>query len=249
MDPVPARFNCIICSNILKRPLLTECCGQHFCQSCLTEWVRPKRPCPQCRAQQMKYMLNKSLEREIDELEVYCTYRGKGCKWVGEKAALANHLGSASGCQYQPVKCPLGNCGKKMTRVVYFAHVKNECLYRQCMCEYCGHKDTFKALTGGGGSPNHYDQCPQYPLACPNKCGATNILRKDMDSHRKACPLEKVSCPYVETGCGEGSMLRKDLAAHVEKDMQQHMLGLLKSHMELKEKYEKLEKSKNRYYH
>ena len=63
----------------------------------------------------MKHMLNKSLEREIDELHVYCFNRKKGCKWEGKKGALANHLQSSSGCEYEEVKCS----GEKIQRKSY----------------------------------------------------------------------------------------------------------------------------------
>ena len=150
---------------------------------------------------------------------------------------MVNHLQSTSGCKYEEVKCPNGKCTEKMMRVNYEAHVENQCVYRMYKCRFCEYKDTFWAIMiGDGGSPSHYTQCAYYPLTCPNKCGATAILRKDLQSHRKDCPLEKTPCPYVGTGCEKHSLLRKDLVAHLEKDIHHHMLGLLKSHVELKRK-------------
>ena len=60
-----------------------------------------------------------------------------------------------------------------------------------------------------------------------------------MDSHRQSMLSGEGLLPILETGCGVGSILRKDLAAHLEKDVQQHMLDLFKSHIELKKKYKK----------
>ncbi len=29
------KYKCSICTNLLDTPVLTECCGQHFCKACL----------------------------------------------------------------------------------------------------------------------------------------------------------------------------------------------------------------------
>ena len=47
-----------------------------------------------------------------------------------------------------------------LSRTVFFR--SEECPYRPCICQYCGHKDTFKAITEGDGSPNHFSGCPNY---------------------------------------------------------------------------------------
>ena len=248
VEKVPARFICIICANVLKTPHLTECCGQHYCRTCLTQWLRsdPWSSCPQCRADCVTHMVNKSLERDIEELQVRCTNQGKGCRWVGEKGTLSGHLKSDSGCKYEEVKCTLGKCGQKMERKLHKIHIEDKCLYRPYQCLYCGHRDTFKAIVPGANS--HYSECPCFPLACPNKCGDAKVVRKDLPSHRENCPLEKIPCPYMETGCVKGSILRKDLPSHLENNIQQHMLGLLKAHSELKEKVKKCRCNKGPYF-
>ena len=186
--------------------------------------------------------------REIDELQVRCVNKGKGCKWVGEKGTLSSHLRSNShGCEYMEVTCSFGSCGLKMERRQLKTHMEKECIYRPYRCRYCFYKDTFKAITIGDTlSQSHHDTCQYYPVHCPNKCKAGHMQRKKLPAHRSECPLEKIPCPFVETGCKQSSLLRKDLDSHLEKDIQYHMLGLLKSHRELKEKYNKLAESRRR---
>ena len=58
--------------------------------------------------------------------------------------------------------------------------------------------------------PNHYDQCEQYPLQCPNECGAENIKRKDMKTHRETCPLEPLNCPFQELACKNEELSHKN---------------------------------------
>ena len=247
VEEVPGRFICTICSNLLQRPHLTECCGQHYCKTCLTQWLGKsshRGSCPQCRADRVTHIVNKSLEREIEELQVRCTNRGKGCTWVGEKGALSGHLKSDSGCKYEEVKCTLGKCAEVMERREHATHVEKDCVYRPYKCKYCGHKDFYIVFHLGidVGPKSHFFWCPCYPVSCPNKCGSTDILRKDMASHMKECQLQEVQCPFAETGCVEMFILRRDLPSHLEKRVQWHMLCLLKSHTKLKRKYNELAK-------
>ena len=116
----------------------------------------------------------------------------------------------------------------------------NKCKYRPYKCEHCDHEDTYQAITVGTkykgwslfGTRSHYDECPEYPLPCPNKCGAKNIKRKDMAGHRESCPLEPLDCPFKDAGCTE-SIARKDMDSHMERNTQQHILKLFHSHQEL----------------
>ena len=86
----------------------------------------------------------------------------------------------------------LGNspCGAAMERRHLSNHQENECVYRQYKCQHCGYTDTYDAIAGCGrvrnenttvaGPGNHYDECGNYPLDCPNGCGEKNIRRSDM---------------------------------------------------------------------
>ena len=138
-----------------------------------------------------------------------------------------------------------------MERRLLADHQKNECLYRQYTCQYCGHVDTYDAIAGSGeirneggwrrrNPRNHYSQCTQYPLDCPNECGAENIKRKDMKTHRETCPLEPLNCPFQQVGCPVGKILRKDMDSHCKDNMQTHLLLVLQSNKELACKNEEL---------
>ncbi len=37
------KYKCSICTNLLDTPVLTECCGQHFCKTCLEKWITKVR--------------------------------------------------------------------------------------------------------------------------------------------------------------------------------------------------------------
>ena len=224
-DPIPARYQCNICMKVLRDARLTECCGQHFCDSCLSDWLKTQKTCPHCRKEKFQSMINKERIRDINELHIRCTNREKGCDWVGEMGVLEDHLKSDKGCGYVIVKCGDILCRERMERRHLTNHMENECMYRPYTCEYCGLKDTFQNITVMGyWKPNgpcqivcypHYEECAEYPLECPNKCGEINIKRKDMEEHRDICPLEPLDCPFVidARDCLK-NILRKDMETH-----------------------------------
>ena len=218
------------------------CCGQHYCDTCLKEWLSSKtqNTCPHCREENFQSFPNKEKIREVKEFKIRCVHKEKGCGWVGEMDALKDHLSKNCGCV--KVKCKqsahkvlltLGwratstssvasMCGTAMERRHLTRHQENECLYRQYTCQYCGYIDTYDAIAGSGkkrneGSMimyggNHYDRmCIEYPLKCPNECGAENIKRKDMTTHLENCPLEPIKCPFSEV-CNK--YFRKNIEDH-----------------------------------
>ena len=153
-----------------------------------------------------------------------CSNRQKGCKWIGELGSLKGHLYAEEGCGHVLVACP-NACRrqrwKKIMRKDLQRHLKAECQKRPYQCEHCDEKGTFIQITG-----EHYQCCPNFPLDCPNKCGVVKIKRIKVDQHRKICPLEAVDCPF---GCSAVGLQRKDEAEHMEKNIVNHQLLMLKS--------------------
>ena len=227
--PVPDKFYCSICTKALHDPHLTECCGQHFCKSCLEHWFRKesKTTCPHCRHGNFLHILNKALKREIDELEIQCTKQRVGCQWVGELSSLPAHLNSDEGCGYIEVQCS-NKCGVKLMRKELKVHLEQQCPLRKIKCQYCYYKDTYQIITS-----QHYSECLQYPLPCPNKCGMAAIRRAEMANHRSKCELEPVECPFHEAGCTV-RVVRRDFDVHMSKNQQNHLLVLLGTFQETK---------------
>ena len=219
--PVPVKFNCNICTKVLRDPHLTVCCGQHFCESCLDYWFKKqKTTCPHCRHENFNHVLNKALKREMDDLETRCTKQSLGCQWVGELSSLQTHLDSDKGCGYVEVQCS-NKCGIITKRKELKAHLEQQCPLRKIQCQYCHYENVYWKIT-----TKHYGECPHYPLPCPNKCGTTGIRRADMDNHRSRCELEPVECPFREAGC-KVHVVRKEFDSHMSGNQQNHLIVLL----------------------
>ena len=218
-DDVPAKYICSICTKVLRDARLTVCCGQHFCNFCLTTWLNqgPLQTCPHCRAVGFENVFNKEKIREINELRVYCTQRRKGCKWVGQLGSLEDHLQSDRGCGYVTVTCYLtayrrnGNIQKNFTlslpltiRVVcgvaverrHLAAHKEMCKYREYTCQYCGYDNIYDAIAGSGQSSQ------------------TFIWRQGKGNHYQNCDRFPLECVNK---CGEVDIQRGNMSRHQEK--------------------------------
>ena len=230
-EEVPEELVCsAICTKVLRDPHLTDCCGQHFCNSCLQHWFKRQgeQVCPHCRKESFNHILDKPIKRRIDQLRVHCTNHKAGCEWVGELSTVQTHLDSDSGCGYVEVSCT-NRCRSstipwgilKMRRKDLARHLEQECPERRYKCKHCKKEDTYKTITR-----QHYKQCPNYPLDCPNECETTEIKRAEMDQHRSKCPLEPVECPFKEAGC-QVKVVRKEFESHMANSQQQHLLTLM----------------------
>lgn len=216
VDEAGDEFMCSICHKVLREPHLTECCGQHFCRSCLYHWSRRNVTCPQCRKHSYKHMLDKNVERKVNSLHVLCVHSMDGCPWRGELGDLKEHLHSERGCGYVEVACS-NNCGVPQRRKDVQQHMKKTCPLRTYQCEHCGTRGKYKDIT-----TQHYAKCSKYPLRCPKGCPAV-VKRADLEFHKNDCPLEIVTCPYSSyVGC-DAAILRKELDDHLTKHSKQHI--------------------------
>lgn len=149
---------------------------------------------------------------------VYCTHKSKGCEWQGKLVELDNHLTCSdepSSCPFVKLKCLY--CEEYFYRGAIKDH-EQECTFKPVVCSYCeDHKDTIYKLQS-----QHYEECPKYPVPCPNNCG-TEPLRKDIVEHvNEACPLTMLECPFQYSGyvCS-AKMARCEMPGHA--DMETHL--------------------------
>jgi len=119
-------------------------------------------------------------------------------------------------CLFEEVNCP-NQCEMSFQRQYLQNHTENECPCREVSCQYCQTIDKQQFIEG-----QHLDLCPKFPLICLNKCEAENILREDMETHKKECPLEMVQCVYHNVGCNT-MMARKDLQQHSQDKIEEHL--------------------------
>ena len=210
---------CQICHCPSREPHLSACCGHVFCKSCLEASKRVTfvtDACPICRAEEFTTIPNKQADRIIRGLHVYCSNKDKGCEWQGEVNAITGHISSSNGCQFHEVNC-LNDCGTAYQRQYLTSHVETECPRRKVNCQYCHDTGEHQFIEG-----QHKEECPKFPLPCPNECGVDNIPRDGVREHTDICPLQLIQCKYHIIGC-EVIMARKDQSKHNKEMIEEHL--------------------------
>ena len=125
---------------------------------------------------------------------------------VSGKVSFSSHLGNNGNCQFEEVECT-NKCGESMQRRYHPSHIDTECPRREVNCQYCHEMGEHQFIEG-----QHKEECPRFPVPCPNKCEVEFVPREDMEKHRVECQLEVITC---SNECGE-KLKRQDLTSHVE---------------------------------
>ena len=113
--PKAFQSECPICLLVLREPYQATCCGKSFCKECIERVKANNQDCPTCNDKNFNLFHNKGLQQSLNDFEVYCSHKSKGCEWRGELRELDKHLNSdppaemsLEGCPFTLIKCPLG---------------------------------------------------------------------------------------------------------------------------------------------
>ena len=216
---------CKICHFPARDPRLTnECCGQTFCAACLKKYMDSKildnKQCPYCKTEPFNFVRDVRTKRYVESLKVFCPRKVLGCTWTGELRSLEQHLmkdiANKKGCPFTELQCSNG-CGVVMQRRLVEGHLKSECELREVKCEYCNTTGSYQWINS-----SHCEECPKYPVECPNHCEVGHVRRDEISGHLEECPLAIVECPYAALGC-ESVVRRKEKMEHVMGSVGQHM--------------------------
>ena len=132
-----------VCLNVFEDPQMIDCkCGSNFCRQCIEKLKARRRTCALCNCLFRQNMSNRSLQRTINGLRVYCSFKESGCIWQGKLSKLSYHLNEnpfeASrllGCSFVRVNCV--HCEEKYERGSVFEHERSGCLKRPYVCTQC----------------------------------------------------------------------------------------------------------------
>ena len=226
----PDRYICTICKLVSRDPQQTNCCGNTFCNTCLSQHsqvIGQNARCPLCNEPPLQYFNDAKLNREIISLKVYCTNSEEGCKWKGTinetDTSIEAHLYS---CPYQLIPCT-NECGGNIRRNTLETHLTVNCPKRLVKCEYCQEKLPYCQIK----SDRHLNKCPDYPLKCSNEECAKKIPRGLLESHNETCPKAIITCEYNTVGCNK-KMKREEKEEHNKESVQEH-LQMTKRHLQM----------------
>ena len=235
--PPPDGLTCKICHFPAREPQQTNvCCGQTFCAACLQKYlgsnILDNNRCPYCNEVPFKYAPDIKTNRAVGDLKVYCPHKLSGCNWVNELRSLEQHITTDNkrGCPFTELQCSNG-CGVVMQRRLVEGHLKSECELREVNCEYCNTTGSYQWINS-----SHQEECPKYPVECPNHCEVGHVRREEMGGHLEECPRAITKCLF---GCG--GVVRADATEHMKQAMTSHMEQMLRHIEQLKSTKEDLE--------
>ena len=215
VDQVPEDYFCKLCKHVAREAHFVSCCSECLCNICIEAIIQDKKPCPSCGDVEISTLPHVKYQRNILALEVCCTMKDRGCEWTGQLQHLNAHLDVTTGdCEYVDVECPK-KCVQKVQKRYVDTHLANECPNRDYRCPHCNFANKFHIVA------DHFEVCSYYPLACPNRCGAT-FERDDLQDHMKMCRLEEVQCVFSDAGC-QAKFIRENEDEHMDHNTQKHL--------------------------
>ena len=237
---LPDEFQCPICTLVPRDVHQVSCCGKMFCKSCLDELKRTSTnyTCPNCREDLTNnhFFKDVNTNRKIRNLLIHCT--NKKCIWKGSLQDIEKHL---STCAFQIVECS-NKCGTQLKQSNLENHLVYKCPKRIVSCVYCHKEDEYQIING-----DHNNECPDYPLPCPNNGCEKKINQRLMIEHRDICPKEEVECQYSKIGCHE-KMKREDIPQHNKDKMEEHLGSAVDNIEKLKHTIKQLEQQNESQY-
>ena len=232
VDIIADKYRCNICTKVLKDARLTECCGQHYCDSCLTQWLEKQgggKTCPHCREEDFKSIKNKEKIREIDEFRVRCIHGRKGCDWMGKLEAIKRHLES---CHFVEVKCTNYGYSRPSLQPLLYYESSQKCYCRgtnpvELVSEDGNRKECDAAIERRYLAHHQRNVCKYRQYKCEH-CGLTDtydaiagtgeiLWKKEKPSgrsrgnHYNECGCYPLECPNK---CGEKNIKRVQIETH-----------------------------------
>ena len=216
--PEVIQSRCPVCLLILWEPYQATCCGKAFCRVCIERVRADNNPCPCCMTEGFDCFVDVARRQSLNEYDVYCTNRERGCQWVGRLGDFEDHLNPMPSQDRQLEGCPHTNipclhCSELVQCSVVEIHQNNECPQRPFSCVYC--KDYVSCHEDVTNS--HWPVCGSFPVQCPKKCSIEVMKRRNLTSHiDNDCPLKIVHCEFRSIDC-EVKLPRKSLSPIIEK--------------------------------
>lgn len=103
VKPYNEGFNCPVCFDFVKEPVLASCCEQLFCRACVQ--MLPINRCPQCRTEPLRLAqrIIRPLTEAINRTHFECVYCFKQFTFDGR-------LNHEEECRMLNVGCPNRGC-------------------------------------------------------------------------------------------------------------------------------------------
>ena len=134
---VSQTLHCIICTNVIKDPVMCQRNEHLFCRACITIHLMYSSTCPTC----MEPLTVKTLRQAsrtvmnlLSELKIRCEFFNRGCGKSVQLEDLERHVAD---CGFAPAVCSNEGCQLEVNKQDLLHHETAVCELRRVKCHSC----------------------------------------------------------------------------------------------------------------
>ena len=130
-------FLCLICFNVLNKPVLCSRNQHCFCRGCITKHLENFQRCPTCADELTVETLvepQRMVKDYLNELPTRCVHIDRGCQEIVQLQHLDHHEAM---CGFKPAVCTNQGCGATVNKRDLIHHESEQCEFRKLKCHSC----------------------------------------------------------------------------------------------------------------
>ncbi|XP_028407080.1 influenza virus NS1A-binding protein-like isoform X6 [Dendronephthya gigantea] len=133
---VSQTLHCIICTNVIKDPVMCRHNEHVFCRGCITRHLMNSQTCPTCMEPLTVDTLKvpRTIANLLFELKISCEFFNRGCAKFVEMGDLEKHVAE---CGFAPAFCSNEGCGMEVNKQDLLHHETAVCEQRIVKCHSC----------------------------------------------------------------------------------------------------------------
>ena len=134
---VSETLHCIICTNVIKDPVMCQRNEHLFCRACITIHLMYSNTCTTCMEPLTVETLrqpSRTVMNLLSELKIRCEFYKRGCGKVVQLGDLERHVAD---CGFAPAVCSNEGCQLEVNKQDLLHHETAVCELRRVKCHSC----------------------------------------------------------------------------------------------------------------
>ena len=133
---VSETLHCIICTNVIKDPVMCQRNEHLFCRACITIHLMYSNTCPTCMEPLTVETLRqaRTVMNLLSELKIRCEFYKRGC---GKFVLLGDLERHVADCGFAPAVCSNEGCQLEVNKQDLLHHETTLCELRRVKCHSC----------------------------------------------------------------------------------------------------------------
>ena len=130
-------LHCIICTNVIKDPVMCQRNEHLFCRACITIHLMYSSTCPTCMEPlnvETLRQASRTVVNLLSELRIRCEFFDRGCEKFVQLEDLERHVAD---CGFAPAVCSNEGCQLEVNKQDLLHHETAVCELRRVKCHSC----------------------------------------------------------------------------------------------------------------